>query len=68
MIVKAFIIVIMILIVVTLGSGLFSLIRGNGDDNKTVKALSWRIGISLVLFLLLFVAFMFGWISPHGIG
>jgi hypothetical protein len=31
-----------------------------------VKALTWRIGLSVGLFVLLMLAYYQGWISPHG--
>jgi hypothetical protein len=30
-----------------------------------VKALSWRIGLSVALFVSLFMSYYFGWIAPH---
>ncbi len=67
MLAKGFVILIMFVILYALGSGLYFLIRDNGDTTRTVKALTWRIGISLFLFILLFIAFYFGLISPHGV-
>lgn len=69
MLVKLIIILFLILIIYSLGSGLFYLVRekNRADSKKVVKALTWRIGLSLVLFFLLFLAYSLGWISPHGI-
>jgi hypothetical protein len=68
MLVKAIIILFLLIIIFSLGSALTFLVRGaKNDDTRMVKALSWRIGLSLLLFLLLFVAFAMGWIKPHGI-
>jgi len=40
----------------------------DGDGSKRmVKALTMRIGLSLVLFLLLLFAFWMGWIKPTGV-
>ncbi|TAL65121.1 MAG: twin transmembrane helix small protein [Legionella sp.] len=64
---KIFIIFVMILIASSLGSGLFFLIRDSGNSTRTVKALSLRIGMSLSLFIFLFIAFRLGFIHPHGI-
>ena len=58
---------ILIAIVVSLGSALFHLTRG-GDSQKLVRALTWRIGLSLALFALMMLAWYFGLISPHGLG
>jgi len=32
-----------------------------------VRALTWRIGLSVALFVLLMLAWYFGLIAPHGI-
>jgi hypothetical protein len=38
-----------------------------GDDRRQmVKALTWRVGLSLMLFVLLWVAYALGWIHPTG--
>lgn len=63
-------IVIVILLLAMLGSlgvGLFHLLktpdeRDNGD--KVVKALTWRIGIWVVLFGFIFLSLKMGWIEP----
>jgi Protein of unknown function (DUF2909) len=51
-----------------LGKALFHLSSNKpGDSGKMVKALAWRIGLSVFLFVLLIVAYSLGWISPqHG--
>jgi len=67
MLFKAIIIVVMLIILFALGSSLFYLVRDEGKTTRTVKALTWRIGLSLALFLLLFLAFSMGWIKPHSI-
>jgi len=61
------IIAMMLIIAFTLGSGLFYLVRDQGQSNRTVKMLTWRIGLSISLFLLLFIAFAAGLIQPHGL-
>lgn len=50
-----------------LGSALFHLVHDHGQDNRTVMSLTWRIGLSIALFILLFIAAALGWIHPHGI-
>ncbi len=69
MLVKMIIILFLLIIMYSLGSALYYLTheRNKADANKVVKALSWRIGLSLLLFVLLFVAYSLGWIQPHGI-
>lgn len=68
MLVKAIIILFLLIILYALGSALYFLVRGDkNDEMRFVKALSWRIGLSLLLFILLFVAFWLGWITPHAV-
>ncbi len=53
-------------ILISLGSALFHLTSGKGDSGKMLRALTWRVGLSVGLFVLLFVAGRQGWVSPHG--
>lgn len=64
---KIFILIIMLIILITLFSGLVFLVRDNGKTKNTVKALTWRIALSLGLFIFLIVAFSLHWINPHGV-
>jgi len=64
---KWLVILVMLTILSALGSSLLFLIRDEGKSNRTVKALTWRIGLSLGLFVFLFIAFSMGWIQPHGL-
>jgi L-asparagine transporter-like permease len=67
---KIIAIIAFIAIIISLGSALFHLIKTPNDEqsNKTAKALTVRIGLSLLLFILIFIAFASGLIEPHGIG
>jgi cytochrome bd-type quinol oxidase subunit 2 len=64
---KLFIVVVLIAIIASLGSALFQLSRGTGDSQKMLRALTWRIGLSVALFLLLLAAWRMGLIRPHGL-
>lgn len=66
MLVKAIIIVFLLVIFFSLGSAFYYMLTDQGDSRRTAKALTWRIGLSLALFLLLMLAFALGWIQPHG--
>jgi hypothetical protein len=63
--IKAIIILFFVFIFFSLGSALYFLVHDKGDSTRIVKALTWRIGLSIALFILLFIAFAMGWISPH---
>ena len=68
MLVKILIVLAMLGILFSLSTGLFYLISDKGDGKRTVKALTWRIGLSLTLFILLMIGFWTGIIAPHGVG
>jgi hypothetical protein len=67
MIIKIIILVLLALVLISLGAGMFSLIKDRGETNRTVKFLTIRIVLSIALFLLLVVSFVMGWIQPHGV-
>ena len=52
-------------VLASLGWALFHLSSDQGDPDKMLRALKLRIGLSVLLFLMLFVAWYFGLISPH---
>jgi hypothetical protein len=56
-----------ILILGSLGSALFFLMRDKGRSNNTVRALAVRVGLSITLFLLILLAYRLGYIHPTGI-
>lgn len=68
MLVKGFIVFILLLILASLGSALYTMFTDHGDSNRTVKALTIRISLSIGLFVLLMIAYATGLITPHGIG
>ena len=65
--VQLVIIAILAVIVFSLGSAMIYLVREPHGSKKTVRALTWRIGLSIVLFLLLMLGFATGVIEPHGL-
>lgn len=65
MVMKILIIVFLLAIIYSLGSALIFLVRDHGEGKRTVNRLSWRIGLSLVLFLFLWIAYQLGWIEPN---
>jgi len=62
---KIVIILILLVIVLSLGSALYYLVTDREKSAKTVRALTWRIGLSIGLFFLLLLAFGSGLIQPH---
>ena len=53
-------------VVISLGSALVHLVRDKGESSKMARALTLRVGLSVLLFVLLLVAWWLGWIEPHG--
>jgi Protein of unknown function (DUF2909) len=63
---KYLVVVILLLILISLGKALFHLSSSKpADSGKMVKALAWRVGLSVFLFVLLLVAYSQGWIAPQ---
>jgi hypothetical protein len=68
--IKIIVIIAFILIIISLGSALFHLIRHKTEEEseKTVKALTFRITLSLILFVFVFIMVATGLYKPQGIG
>lgn len=58
----------LIAIVLSLASSLFYLVNDKGQSRKMVKALTVRVTLSVLLFILLLLAWSQGLIQPHGLG
>jgi Protein of unknown function (DUF2909) len=65
MLIKFLIVVVLIAIVLSLFSGLFHLVKEEGQSRRMVNALTVRIVLSVALFILLFIAWYAGLITPH---
>ena len=55
-------------ILFSLGSALFYLMRDKGTTNRTVNALTVRVGISVALFHFILFSYWMGWIAPRQFG
>ena len=65
---KLLILLAFLAIIVSLGSALFSLNQSGGSaDRGVIRALTWRIGLSIALFLFIMFSFWMGWVTPHGL-
>lgn len=60
MLIKIAIVVILLIIIGSLFSGLYFLAKDKSGSERTVKALTVRIAISITLFILLLVCYFFG--------
>ncbi len=57
----------LLLILYNLGAGLYYMLVDKGGSNRTVNALTRRIGLSVALILLVMLGIATGIIEPHGI-
>lgn len=65
---KLIIIAVLVVIVWNLGAGLYYMMVDKGTTDRTVRALSWRVGLSVGLILLVALGIWTGVIKPHDIG
>lgn len=64
---KILIVLILFVIIGSLFSGLFYLVKDKGTSERTVRALTVRISLSVLLFLLLMIGYATGILQPHGV-
>lgn len=70
MIIKSIAIAAFISIIISLGVALFNLVKNKDQEQseKTLKALTFRIALSVILFVFIFIALAAGLLHPHGLG
>ena len=61
---KAIVLVLLAAIVISLGAGLFFLVRGDKNSPRMLYALKIRVALSIILVVFLVLSFTFGWINP----
>jgi hypothetical protein len=66
-VIKIIVLLLIALILISLASGLYYLVRDKGSSDRTVKALTWRVGLSIALFALLMAGYYFGFIPKTGL-
>ncbi len=67
MTIKIIVILLFLAAIGSLASAMVFLVKDKGDTNRTAKALTYRIGISVFIFIVLMLAYFAGYIEPHGI-
>ena len=67
MLTKIIIVLFLLGIIGSLFSGLFFLMKDTGTSERTVRALTVRVSLSVLLFILLMIGFATGVLQPHGI-
>lgn len=55
-------------VIYNLGAGLYFMMTDKGDSDRTLKALTRRIMLSVVLIALVIFGIWTGLIRPHGVG
>jgi len=66
-IIKILVVIVLLVILGSLASSLFFMFQDKGQSKRAVKALTWRISLSLGLFLLLMLGYATGLLRPHGL-
>lgn len=64
---KIVILLLLLVIIVSLGMALRYLLIDGERSTRTVKALTYRIGLSLALFFLLLLGYQTGILHPHAL-
>ena len=67
MLFKIIVVVLLFVVIFSLGQALFYMVKDEGKSDRMVKALSWRIGLSVFIFILLLIGQATGLITPHGL-
>ena len=68
LLIKLIIVILLIFIVVSLFTAFYFLFKSPDNSAKVVKSLAIRVGLSLFVMLLIFIAAETGVLEPHGFG
>ena len=60
----AVIIILVVLMLISLGSAMLFMLKDRGKTDRTINALTWRVGIWVVLLGFIIAGINFGWIKP----
>ena len=64
---KLIIVAFLVVILYNLGAGLYYMLVDKGQTKRTVNSLTWRIGLSVALILLVILGIWTGVLQPHGV-
>jgi heme/copper-type cytochrome/quinol oxidase subunit 4 len=64
---RILILILLLAVLASLFSGLFFLYKDKGDSNRMVIALTIRIALSILVFVILIGSYYFGWITDRGL-
>ncbi len=60
---KIIVLLFIFLILASLASALYYLVKDKGTSHRTARALTWRVVFSIALFVLLMLSFHFGFVT-----
>ena len=61
------ILILVLAVIASLFSGLYFVYKDKGNSNRAVISLTIRIALSLLIFAILMVSYLMGWIGPRGL-
>jgi hypothetical protein len=64
---KIIMLVLLLITVFSLGAALKALVTDQDRGAGLLKALTWRIALSVIAFMFLLLGFYLGWWQPHGL-
>ncbi|RLA06841.1 MAG: DUF2909 domain-containing protein [Gammaproteobacteria bacterium] len=62
---KLIVIILLVAVIVQMALGLKAMYRKDSNKDVMARALTWRVGLSISLFLLLLLGIRLGWITPN---
>ena len=63
---KVAIVIVLLFIIFSLGVALFAFVKKDRNSDKMIKALTYRIALSIGLLILMMLGAQFGLITPNG--
>lgn len=64
---KAIIVILLLMILISLGKALYHMVRREPNPGGVVSSLTYRIVLSVLLFVLIIFGSYMGWITPHAL-
>lgn len=64
---KAIIIILLLMILYSLGKALYHMVRKERNPDGVVNSLTYRIALSVLLFVLIVFGSYMGWVTPHSL-
>ena len=65
---KAVLVIVFLAVIFELSRALYFMMMDRTDDNRTVWALTRRIGLSILLIGMVAFGIWMGWLQPHDVG